>query len=86
MIIETIEHWLTVEWYYKWFQVQPLWNELTTNEVRLPLITHDSTQGYELQTFPVCGPQHATVQLQVSWYAAINTTTRMVSAPQCCIR
>ena len=79
---ETNKHWLAPEWYYMWCQVQPLWNELNTYEVRLPLITHDSTQGYELQTFPVWVPQNAIVQLQVSQYTALNTATGMVSEPQ----
>ena len=85
MFIEPNEHWLPPEWYYRWCQVEPLWNQDHTYAVRLPLITHETTQGYELQSFPVWGPRNTTVRLRTSRYAVLNTATGLVSEPQRCI-
>ncbi|MCP3679260.1 MAG: hypothetical protein GY782_02940 [Gammaproteobacteria bacterium] len=75
---------LPLEWYYRWIEVIPMWSKGWTYLCRLPIIATEVTLGYQLQTFPVWGPDGRAVALDVSRFAALDVQSGLVTEPKFC--
>ena len=75
---------LTLEWYYRWCTIKPLWNDGWAFETQLPVVSKDPIIGYELIAFPVWGPGNHTVKLDIARFAALDTRSGRVSEPRSC--
>ena len=76
------EVWLPITWYYQWTTTIPLWNS-SSFVVELPLVRHETGQGYEVRAFPAPA-ENRLAQLRASGYAGLDRLAGTVSQPTNC--